>query len=73
MKLDNLPSDYKSILTSTLRFVVPVSEMKGDDAEDSELLEQMFVEARAYPVSFKWCGGTQKEYFGFGNDFLKEQ
>jgi hypothetical protein len=49
-----------------LLLVVPVSEMKGDDEDDSSFLRQMLDEAREYILSFKWCKTIQKEYFASG-------
>jgi hypothetical protein len=56
------------VIRSAIDFnkVVPIQKMHGDDAEDTSLLQGMHREARRYLTSFKWCGGIDEEFFGFG-------
>src|SRR5215475_267387 len=44
----------------------PVERMAGEDGEETTLLKELASEARRYIMSFKWCHGITKEYFGFG-------
>ncbi len=46
--------------------VVSISEMQGDDAEDSAKLVELHKEAREYLKHFSWCGHIIEEYFGIG-------
>ncbi len=46
--------------------VVPVAEMRGDDEEDTHLLEEMREEAVNYLTSFRWCLQIIDSYFGLG-------
>lgn len=46
--------------------VVPVSEMAGEDAAETELLRGMEVEARNFLSSFEWCQEIKGFYFGSG-------
>jgi len=46
--------------------VVPECEMRGDSAEDTCLLREMFREAKEYLEAFHWCGGIKDSFFGLG-------
>jgi hypothetical protein len=46
--------------------VVPIKQMKGDDAEDAALLAQMEASALEYLSSFDWCSSVRDAYFGDG-------
>ncbi|MCP4401560.1 MAG: hypothetical protein GY801_30210 [bacterium] len=46
--------------------VVPVSEMIGDDEEDTELLQAMLVEAKNYLQHQIWVENIHECYFGLG-------
>ena len=46
--------------------MVPISEMIGDDAEDTALLQAVYLQARDYLLSHKWCLGIGEMYFGVG-------
>lgn len=46
--------------------VVPLSEMRGDSEEDTELLKRLAVEANTFIRAFDWCKGIKDSYFGFG-------
>ena len=46
--------------------IVPISEMMGDDAEDTALLQASYLEAKDYLLSQKWCLGIGEMYFGAG-------
>lgn len=46
--------------------VVPVSQMRGTDEEDSRLLTKMLAEARNYLTKHNWCGPIIEEFFGLG-------
>jgi hypothetical protein len=49
-----------------MKAVVPISEMTGDDDEDTELLKKQFARADAYIRSFAWCHKIKEIYFGEG-------
>jgi hypothetical protein len=42
------------------------SKIQGDDAEDTELLREMAIEARAYVEDFEWGPSIAKVYLAFG-------
>jgi hypothetical protein len=42
------------------------SNISGDDAEDTALLEGMHKDAQKFASSQKWCGPIQEEYLAFG-------
>jgi hypothetical protein len=46
--------------------LTPLRAMAGDCAEDTRLLKQMAKEARAYLLSFRWCKGIRRGWFGWG-------
>lgn len=46
--------------------VTPVSQMAGDDAEETALLRAELDKARAYLHSQKWCRGIKEAFFGSG-------
>ncbi len=46
--------------------VVPAEKMKGEDAEDTELLQRMLGEATEYLEAFDWCRSIEESYFGLG-------
>ncbi len=46
--------------------VVPLSQMVGEDDEDTRLLQKMADDAKAYLTSFPWCGRIVDFYFGDG-------
>jgi hypothetical protein len=46
--------------------VVRASELQGEDAEDTLLLQQLLVKAHAYLRSYRWCHRIQESYFGLG-------
>lgn len=48
------------------KMVVPVGQMTGEDDEETEQLRVMLQEARAYLLSFQWCLGISREFFGLG-------
>lgn len=43
-----------------------ISEMEGDDANDTRLLKKMANQAREYLLSFEWCKEIEKGWFGWG-------
>jgi hypothetical protein len=49
-----------------MKTVVPVSEMTGYDAEETDLLKDQLARAKAYLTAFKWCHGIKEAYFGDG-------
>ena len=46
--------------------VVSISQMVGDDEEDTRLLREMCELARSYLSSFSWCKAITDFYFGDG-------
>jgi hypothetical protein len=46
--------------------VVPVKQMKGEYAEEIELLHPMLTEAEEYLAAFDWCESIEESYFGLG-------
>jgi hypothetical protein len=46
--------------------VVPVTEMRGADDEDTALLRAMSREAEEYLRTFSWCDDVRSSYFGGG-------
>ena len=55
-------------MTSPIDFeyVVPTERMRGEDEEDTALLQVSLREARTYLTNFAWCHGVRKEFFGLG-------
>lgn len=43
-----------------------MTEMVGDDEEDTTLLQELASEASAYLSAFSWCGSVEERYFGLG-------
>jgi len=46
--------------------VVPLIDMKGDDDDDTAILNEMANEAHNYLVGHAWCANITESYFGFG-------
>jgi hypothetical protein len=46
--------------------VVPLEQMVGDDENDTALLRQMSIEAKAYLEQFDWCSAVGRGYWGGG-------
>jgi len=46
--------------------VVPVSQMAGEDDDDTERLRKMETDAREFISHFDWCEGIRDLYFGGG-------
>ena len=46
--------------------VVTVAEMKGEDDEETLLLEEMFKKAKRYLECFQWCAGIEEAWCGLG-------
>lgn len=46
--------------------VRPVTEMVGEDEEETELLKAHLSEAANYVKGQKWCSGIVESYFGIG-------
>ena len=57
---DELPFDLP------LTGIVPVSQMIGEDEEETERLLQMESRARAFLSRFEWCASIRELYFGAG-------
>ncbi|HXX21166.1 MAG TPA: hypothetical protein VEJ46_17335 [Candidatus Acidoferrum sp.] len=49
-----------------VRCVMPMDQLFGDDAEDTQLLHAMAAYAENYLSSFKWCEAVEARYFGGG-------
>ncbi len=54
----NTRMDFSKIVTAT--------QIAGEDAEDTVLLQRMLQGAKEYLSAQKWCAGIIEEYFGFG-------
>lgn len=48
------------------RQLVPTERMKGEDDEETALLNELLEEAREYLTEMPWCQGIRKEYYGLG-------
>lgn len=46
--------------------VVPISNMAGEDDDETERLRKMEKKARDFITEFEWCGGIREFYFGDG-------
>jgi len=46
--------------------VVPTDELRGEDDEETILLQGMLTDAKDYLRSFAWCDGLKSSYFGLG-------
>jgi hypothetical protein len=46
--------------------VIPTSEMRGENEEETARLRRMEAEVRAFLTAFKWCGSIRELYFGDG-------
>ena len=44
----------------------PIDKLSGETEKDTRLLREMADEARRYLLSFHWCKGIQKGWFGWG-------
>jgi len=53
-------------LNPPVRCVVPIQDMAGEDSEDTNRLQLMAADAKAYLRSFAWCQSIEKQYFGAG-------
>jgi hypothetical protein len=52
----NMPTiDFSKLRPTT-------TELKGDDDEDTALLQEALSEARAFILNFPWCQGIKSEY-----------
>jgi|ERR1700690_6466 len=49
-----------------LSLVVPAEDMRGDDLQDTHLLNQDLEEATRFLSKFKWCTKVVRRFFGFG-------
>jgi hypothetical protein len=51
---------------ANMQAVVSVDEMRGEDAEETEILRQMLAEATSYICGFDWCNDVVDAYYGLG-------
>lgn len=49
-----------------LEKLVPVAQMRGEDAEETGELNEMYERACAYLTSHDWCQSVEEAYLGFG-------
>ena len=49
-----------------VRFVLPIEQMQGGTAEDTEMLRSMAADATKFISSFSWCESIEATYFGAG-------
>jgi hypothetical protein len=60
-------SSPKEILSKlSVKGIVPLEQMRGDDEIDDALLREMSERSSAYLLSFKWCAAVTESYFGGG-------
>lgn len=51
--------------------LTPIEAMFGEDLEETQQLTALFEEAELYLMSFGWCKGIRRAYFGLGvSDFI---
>lgn len=48
------------------RTVVPIADMRGDDDEDTKLLQKDFSTSKSFLLSHDWCFAISSAYFGIG-------
>jgi hypothetical protein len=46
--------------------VIPISDMHGDDEDETRRLRDMEAKARDFITDFDWCDGVREFYFGEG-------
>lgn len=46
--------------------LVPVAQMRGEDAKESSELREMYERARAYLSVHDWCQSIEEAFLGFG-------
>lgn len=44
----------------------PISQMVGEDNEETGQLQSLHLKAQTYLKTFKWCNSIDEEYFGAG-------
>ena len=44
--------------------LTPVSELAGEDAEETGELQQLAAQATDFLAGFRWCGGVKEQYEG---------
>jgi hypothetical protein len=60
-------SSPKEILSKfSVKGIVPLDQMRGDDETDTALLRKMSETSSAYLLSFKWCAAVTESYYGDG-------
>jgi hypothetical protein len=62
----NLFELFKMPLKLPVTGVVPISQMHGEDEQETALLEQMSQEARSFLLGFGWCTAIEDFFFGDG-------
>ncbi|MBL8957822.1 MAG: hypothetical protein JNK82_44015 [Myxococcaceae bacterium] len=53
-------------MLSTFTNITPIEEMRGDDEEDTALLQETFPTAENHLSDFRWCLGIRRSFFGIG-------
>jgi hypothetical protein len=59
-------AEQKQMKTPDLSTVVTESDIKGEDPQETQQLQQLLAEAKMYLGSFRWCKSIQEAYCGMG-------
>lgn len=46
--------------------IVPIEQLSGEDENDTRLLHRMAEDAKQFLLSFEWCRGIDRGWFGWG-------
>lgn len=46
--------------------LVNIQDMKAEDDEETLELNEMYLDAKKFILSFHWCAEVEEAYFGFG-------
>ena len=61
-----MPHTSKNSASPPVKSAVPLVELRGDDQEDTKLLQEMAAQAHRYVTSLPWCIEVHERYFGAG-------
>ncbi len=60
------PGEPEGAIALPVEGVVPLDQIRGDDEEDTKLLQEMAQVAGRYLRTFRWCKEVRSGYFGDG-------